>query len=386
MNVITNEHLERTTRDNSLAKSFIHELLTSAGISINGPNPWDIQVHNEAFYNRALRQPALGLGESYMDGWWDCAHLDDFFYRILHAKLEYQLKKSKRLTLDLVLAKIINFQTKLRAKEVGLKHYNLGYSLFHNMLDSRMNYTCGYWKNATTLDEAQLNKLDLVCQKLQLKPGMRLLDIGCGWGGLVKYAAEKYGVSAVGVTISQDQYEYAKENCKGLPVEIRLQDYRDVNEQFDRIASLGMFEHVGHLNYRTYMKTVNQCLAPEGLFLLHTIGSNQTTYKANGWISKYIFPNGMIPSIAQIAKAEEPLFIMEDWHNFGADYDKTLMAWQANFQKNWEKIRDQFDNRFYRMWNYYLLSCAGAFRARDMQLWQIVYSKRGVFGGYQAPR
>jgi cyclopropane-fatty-acyl-phospholipid synthase len=386
MNAASNEHLEKMTMETNLAKSFIIELLTSAGITPNGPQPWDIQINNELFYKQVLREHALALGESYMDGWWDCARLDDFFFRIIRGKLESKLKKSLRLLFKLALAKVVNFQTKKRAKQVGLKHYNLGYDLFHHMLDSRMNYTCGYWKNADTLDQAQLNKLDLVCKKLQLKPGMRFLDIGCGWGGLIKYAAENYGVNAVGITISQHQYEYAKKNCAGLPVEVRLQDYRDLKEKFDCIASLGMFEHVGHLNYRTYMQIAYECLIDNGLFLLHTIGSDVSTFKANEWISKYIFPNGMIPSISQFGEAEEGLFIMEDWHNFGADYDKTLIAWHNNFEKNWPEIQHQFDQRFYRMWNYYLLSCAGAFRARDIQLWQIVLSKKGVIGGYQAPR
>lgn len=367
------------------AKNIISTLLNSTGIQINGQNPFDIQVHNEKFYGRVLNEGALGLGESYMDGWWDCAHLDCFFEKILRANLENKIKKSKRLLLKILLNKIINFQTKIRSLEVGRKHYDLGSTLFHHMLDSRMNYTCGYWENAPNLEEAQLAKLELTCRKLLLKPGMTLLDIGCGWGGLAKYVAEKFGVRVVGITISQQQYEYAKEICKGLPIEIRFQDYRDVHEKFDRICSLGMFEHVGYLNYSAYMKIVHRCLIEDGLFLLHTIGNNVTEIP-NEWTTKYIFPNGMIPSIPLIGQAAEGLFVMEDWHNFGADYDKTLVAWHANFKQNWNKLKSQYDERFYRMWNYYLLSCAGGFRARGMQLWQIVFSKEGIIGGYRAPR
>jgi cyclopropane-fatty-acyl-phospholipid synthase len=269
---------------------------------------------------------------------------------------------------------------------VGFKHYDLGNRLFEAMLDSRMNYTCGYWKNAKNLDEAQLHKLELTCQKLLLKPGMRMLDIGCGFGALAKYAAENYGVKVVGVTISKEQRDYAQQNCAGLPVEIRFQDYRDVNEKFDRIASLGMFEHVGHLNYRTYMNVANKCLSDDGIFLLHTIGSKVSSVASDEWISKYIFPNGMLPSIPQIGNAAEGLFVMEDWHNFGADYDKTLMAWYANFNHHWDQLKSYYDERFYRMWKYYLLSCAGLFRARYTQLWQIVFTKQGILGGYQSPR
>ena len=271
--------------------------------------------------------------------------------------------------------------------EVGVKHYDLGNDLFIRMLDKNMNYTCGYWRNATNLNEAQLNKLELTCRKLMLKPNMRILDIGCGFGAFAKYAATNYGVKVIGVTISKEQCEYAKQNCSGLPVEIRFQDYRDItNEKFDRIVSLGMFEHVGHRNYRTYMEIVRNCLNDDGLFLLHTIGNNLSTVYGDEWLNKYIFPNGMLPSIAQIANASESLFVMEDWHNFGAYYDKTLLAWFENFNDNWDQLKDHYDERFYRMWSYYLLSCAGMFRARRTQLWQIVFSKLGVRGGYQAPR
>lgn len=368
------------------AKKMVIQLLESAGIQVNGNRPWDIRVHNDAFYGRVLLEKDLGLGESYMEGWWDSERLDVFFDRVLRARVEKKIKSNYRAIFKLAFLKMVNQQTKKRALEVGRKHYDLGNMLFKCMLDSRMNYTCGYWKNAENLEQAQFNKLELTCQKLLLKPGMRLLDIGCGWGALAKHAAEKYGVEVVGITISEEQCAFAKERCKGLPVDIRFQDYRDMDEKFDRIVSLGMFEHVGHLNYHTYMKVVHQTLAEDGLFLLHTIGANHSNVTANAWINKYIFPNGMLPSAVQIAKAYEAFFVMEDWHNFGADYDKTLMAWQDNFTQHWEELKKYYDERFYRMWNYYLLSCAGGFRARDMQLWQIVFSKQGVAGGYQAPQ
>jgi cyclopropane-fatty-acyl-phospholipid synthase len=369
-----------------IAKSVVLELLQSAGITVNGHNPWDIQVHNDEFYTRVLHQGSLGAGEAYMDGWWDCPALDQFCERVIRANLENKIRSSHRLAFKFVLSKILNFQTRKRSLEVGEKHYDLGNDLFKYMLDSRMIYTCGYWHNANSLDEAQLNKLNLTCQKLWLKPGMRVLDIGCGWGGFAKYAAENFGVEVVGITISKNQYDAAKENCKDLPIEIRFQDYRDLNEKFDRIVSLGMFEHVGHLNYRTYMQTVQNCLTDDGIFLLHTIGNNETFFETNPWISKYIFPNGMLPSIAQIGKAAEKLFVMEDWHNFGADYDKTLMAWHANFHQHWDELKAHYSEHFRRMWNFYLLSTAAAFRTRDIQLWQIVFSKKGLKGGYQVTR
>lgn len=366
---------------------FVQDLLNLAGITINGAQPWDIQIRNEGFFDRVFNQGILGLGESYMDGWWDAHAIDEFICRLLIANLEPQVKQNKQFILYALFRKLFNFQTKRRALEVGRKHYDLGNELFECMLDSRLNYTCGYWKNASSLDEAQLHKMDLVCKKLMLKPGMRLLDIGCGWGSLVKYAAEKYGVQAVGITISEQQCELAKKNCAGLPVEIRFQDYRDINEKFDRIVSLGMFEHVGHHNYRTYFEITENCLENEGLFLLHTIGSNVTCYKTNPWINKYIFPNGMIPSINQIGTNIERLFVMEDWHNFGADYDTTLLAWYNNFNTHWKNKLDQlYDERFRRMWNFYLLMSAGSFRARELQLWQIMLAKKGVKNGYQGVR
>jgi cyclopropane-fatty-acyl-phospholipid synthase len=255
------------------------------------------------------------------------------------------------------------------------------------MLDKRMNYSCAYWKNAQNLDQAQENKLELICRKINLKPGMRVLDIGCGWSAFGKYAAEKYDVKVTGITVSKEQVELGRKFCEGLPVEIRLMDYRGLNEKFDRIVSVGMFEHVGYKNYRTFFETANKCLTEDGLFLLHTIGTNKSEDTLDIWSEKYIFPNGMLPSVAQIGKTIENLFVMEDWHNFGTDYDKTLMAWYNNFDKNWEKIKDKYSERFYRMWKYFLLSSAGSFRSRRRsQLWQIVLSKNGVPGGYQSVR
>lgn len=367
------------------AKKLVCELLQSANIELNGNQAWDIQVHNEEFYSRVIKDGSLGFGEAYMDGWWSCQRIDMLFERIIKSGIQDKIKNDKWILFKILMYKLINSQSKHRSLEVGRKHYDLGNDLFKNMLDIRMNYTCGYWRDATNLNEAQLAKLDIVCQKLMLKPGMTVLDIGCGFGAFAKYAAQNYGVKVTGVTISQQQCEYAKQNCAGLPVEILFQDYRDIKGKFDRIVSLGMFEHVGAKNHRTYMKVANRCLNDDGLFLLHTIGDNVTSHLVDKWIGTYIFPNGLLPSIAQIARAAENIFVMEDWHNFGVDYDKTLMAWHENFNKNWDFLKSHYDERFQRMWNYYLLSCAGSFRARYIQLWQIVFSK-GIKSGYQAPR
>jgi cyclopropane-fatty-acyl-phospholipid synthase len=372
---------------NEKYKKPVEQLLNYAGIKINGNDPWDIKIYDDRFYKRAVTEVELGMGESYMDKWWDAEKIDELIYRILRADLLNKVKRNYKIALQLAGFYLINMQARRRAFIIGERHYDLGNDLFQSMLDKRMNYSCAYWKNAETLDEAQENKLDLICRKLYLKPGMRVLDIGCGWGAFGKYAAEKYDAQVVGITVSKEQVALGEELCKGLPVEFRLQDYRQVNEKFDRIISVGMIEHVGHKNYREYFKVAARNLIDDGLFLLHTIGEVRSVKKTDAWTHKYIFPNGMLPSIAQLSKAVEGLFIIEDLHNFGADYDKTLMAWFKNFNDNWEHLKNKYSERFYRMWKYFLLSSAGAFRARNKnQLWQLVLSKNGVPDGYISVR
>jgi cyclopropane-fatty-acyl-phospholipid synthase len=372
--------------NNRKLKTGIGDLLQLAGIRVNGNNPWDIKVYNEQFYTTALAGGSLSIGEAYVEKWWDFIQLDEFFSRALHADLENIIKKNWKLLPAIIFTKLFNRQSKSLAFHNGQKHYDLGNDLFTHMLDKRMVYTCGYWNGAATLDEAQEKKLDLTCRKLNLQPGMHVLDIGCGWGSFAKFAAENYSVQVTGITVSAEQVALGKKLCAGLPVEIKLMDYREVNEKFDCIVSLGMFEHVGYKNYRTYMQMTNRCLKDDGLFLLHTIGSNTSETLNDPWINKYIFPNSLLPSIKQIGKAMEGLFVMEDWHNFSADYDKTLIAWHDNFVNNWNALKDQFDEKFFRIWTYYLLMCAGSFRSRKNQLWQIVLSKKGIPGGYASIR
>ncbi|AWL12763.1 Cyclopropane-fatty-acyl-phospholipid synthase [Saliniradius amylolyticus] len=366
----------------SRADNEFTELLAKAGIEVNGNQPWDIQLTEPGVPERVFAYGNLGLGEAYMDGAWDCQAVDQFICRALKAHLEQHIQPS-RLLWHALKYRLLNRQTSNKAWEVGEHHYDLGNDFYETMLDKRLTYTCGYWKDAETLDEAQEAKLDLICRKLDLKPGMRVLDIGCGWGSFMAYATEHYGVECVGVTISKEQVDWAKRRYRDLPLDFRLQDYREMNETFDHIVSIGMFEHVGHKNYRTYMEVAHRCLKEGGKFLLHTIGKNDRSTPTNAWIDKYIFPNGELPSVGQIGDAADDLFVVEDVHNFGADYDKTLMAWHQNFEAAWPQFKDKLSERFYRMWRYYLLSCAGAFRARDIQLWQWVLSKDGIEGGYQ---
>lgn len=366
------------------------QALTLADIKVNGPRPWDLQVHDERLFARVRSHGLTGLGDAYIDGWWDCDALDQMFSRALVADLPRLLKFNPDAVGTYLKESLLNLQSKPRAARNIERHYNLGNDLFQATLDPLMLYTCGYWKDAATLDQAQINKLDLACRKLGLKPGMRVLDLGCGWAGFGKYAAAQYGVSVVGVTLSDEQVKFGREVCRGLPVDLRLMDYRDLDERFDRVVSLGMVEHIGPKNYRTYMRVIDRVLNDGGLALLQFIASRDSFPNLHrselNWITRHIFPGGVLPSLAQFGKAIDNLFVVEDLHNFGAHYEPTLLAWAANFERNWEGIKDKYGPQFYRMWRYYLLSCAGVFRARRYQLWQIVLSKNGVPGGYESVR
>ena len=358
------------------AKQRVTELLSTAGISVNGSAPYDIKVHNDDFYKRVLAGGSLALGESYMEKWWDCDRPDEFITQLLTTDLEDKIK-SPKMKAAILLTKILNYQTRSRALDNVRMHYNIGNDLFSKTLDKHMMYSCAYYKDAKTLDEAQENKLELACRKLKLEPGMHVLDIGSGWGGFAKYAAEKYGAKVTGISLSEEQVKYCKVLCNGLPVEIRLQDYREVNQKFDRIVSFGMYEHVGYKNHRTYMEAANRCLKDDGLFLLETIGNPVTRTYNDPWVNKYIFPGCVVPSITQIGQGIEGIFLIDDLHTFPAeDYVKMLIQWHRNFTSNWNELKDKYDETFYRMWTYYLLFCAGYFRAKRNVLWQLVLSKR----------
>jgi len=370
------------------AERFIRELTAAIDVQIGGSRPHDITVHDDRFYARVLGAGSLGLGESYMDGWWDCADLPGLFCRIALGDVEHKLPRTPALVLEAAKARLLNLQSRSRATFVANLHYNATIDAYQSMTDRWVTLSCAYWKTARTLDEAQEAKLDLIAKKLQLKPSDRVLDIGCGFGAFARFTAQRYGCSIVGINVSEEQLRRARELSGDLPIEYRLADYRDVGaywdgRPFDAIVSTGMFEHVGFKNYRAYMAVAHQTLKPGGLFLLHTIGSNVTTTTNDPWFDRYIFPNGLLPSIRHIGTSIEGLFVMEDWHNFGADYEKTLIAWYENFERKWT---GDTSDRFFRMWRYYLLSAAGIGRSRTKQLWQIVLSKGGVPGGYASVR
>ena len=361
----------------AVLESYYQKLLDDIDVKINGTRPWDIGIKNSKMFKRILLNGSIGLGESYMDGWFDCEQLDVFFEKILRKGIDYKVGGMPAF-LTMVRSRLTNLQSISRAFVVGEKHYDIGNDLFALMLDKRMIYTCGYWpKEVSNLEESQKAKLDLVAKKLNLQPGMKVLDIGCGWGGAAKYLAETHDVSIVGITISQEQAKLARETCAGLDIDIRLSDYRELDEKFDAIYSIGMFEAVGYKNYRTYFEIIHHCLKKEGVFLLHTIGVGQSTTSTDPWVEKYIFPNGMMPSSKQITGAIEGLFKIDDWHNFGPDYDKTIMCWHSNFTKHYQSLKLNYDQRFFRMWTYWLLLSAASFRSGSNHLWQILLSQPG---------
>lgn len=366
----------------------LRDLAAAAGVRFNGDAPWDIQVRDPAVYRQILARGSLGFGEAYMDGLWDCERLDELFHRLLSIDVDEKMMglARARILLDSLRHRLFNLQSTARAFLVGEHHYDIGNDVFEAMLDSSMSYSCAYWARADDLEQAQRDKLDLICRKLELKPGEHLLEIGCGWGGLARHAATHYGVRVTGVTVSREQRKLALERCAGLPVDIQLLDYRAIQGSYDKAVSVGMFEHVGTKNYPAYFETAHRVLKGDGLFLLHTIGSHTTSNRVDPWIDRYIFPNGKLPSAMELAAHVEGLFLIEDWHNFGPDYDRTLMAWWKAFEAAWPGLSGKYDERFHRMWKYYLHCCAGFFRSRQGQLWQLVLSKRERPGTYRSVR
>jgi cyclopropane-fatty-acyl-phospholipid synthase len=363
------------------AESIVRELFGLAGIEIDGAGLGDIRVKDPRFYERVIRDASVGFGEAYMDEWWETDALDVTIDKIMRANLKQKIQGSWRMRALTVKALLLNLQAKTRSGASVEAHYDIGNDLYTRMLDERMVYTCAYWggsgSRAKTLTEAQEAKLDLVCRKVGMKPGMRVLDLGCGWGGLASWAAEKYGCDVLGVTLSKDQVSLGNEKWKHLPVKLELRDYRDVVGTFDRVVSIGMMEHVGPKNHRAMMEVIDRCLVDDGVALVHTIANNKSLRHGTPFIEKYIFPNAVAPSIAQIGRAMEGLFVLEDLHNIGPDYDPTLMAWWDNFDRTYGEISHRYDRKFYLMWKFYLLAAAGASRSRDGQLYQVVMTKTG---------
>jgi len=364
--------------DAKRANELVHDALAEAGITVGGSAPWDITINDERFYQRVLRDGTLGFGEAYMEGWWDSPALDQTIDRVCRDRIRDQVKENWVLLAHAVKARVLNRQSEKRAFDIAYKHYDIGNDLYESMLDKRMLYTCAYWANATTLEQAQEAKLELVCRKIGLKPGMRVLDLGCGWAGFASYAAEKYGVTVTGYTVAAEQVRWANAQYPHLPIDIRHEDYRKATGQYDAVVSIGLMEHVGPKNYRGYMELVDRCLAPGGVGFVHTICGNRTTAYIEPWFDKYIFPNAVLPTPDAIIAAMERLFIVEDMANIGEHYDPTLMAWWERFDAAWPRLEAKYGKTFYRMWKYYLLGCAGGFRSRETQLFQLVFTRSGT--------
>ncbi len=368
---------------NRTYRTLVTQILSEAGLAVGRERPFDLHVKDERFYGRFLADGTLGLGESYVEGWWECDDLAEMMARFARAGLSRKFGRSPRVVLNTLRARIANEGSPKNAEEGVRAHYDIGHDLYEAMLDDTLVYTCAFWSGTETLGQAQRQKLELVCRKLLLAPGQTVLDIGCGWGGFAEYATKHYGVSVVGITNSREQAAAARLRCAGLPVEIRLGDYREATGTFDRVASMGMFEHVGYKNHRAYMELVGRCLKDDGVTLVHTMGRRKSVVRGNDqWITKYIFPNTQVPSVQQIGEAIDDLFVVEDWENLSVNYEKTLLAWHANFERNWPSLEARYGERFHRMWRYYLLIFAGWYRARALQLWQVVLTKDGMPGGY----
>ena len=367
------------------SKDICLEILDKAGVPVNSTEPWSIQVHNDRLWDRVVSQHQLGMGEAYIDGWWDSQSVDQMLTKLLSVNVVSLLRPSPTVIYTALKSTILNRQTKSRASNNAKHHYNIGNELYSRMLDKEMVYSCAYWQGAQTLDQAQINKFDLICRKLKLEPGMRMLDIGSGWGGLLRHAVKNYGVIGYGISPADQQIKGATERSQGLGITFTQMDYRELTGQFDRIVSIGMMEHVGPKNLRTFFEKCDDLLNPDGIALHHTISSTYSKNSTDPYFDRYIFPGGVIPSPAQISKAAEKLFIVEDLHNFGLDYDRTLMAWHENINQHWDEI-PQYDQRFQRMWNYYLLASAAGFRARNLGLIQMVFRKNGPKPAYISER
>jgi cyclopropane-fatty-acyl-phospholipid synthase len=367
--------------DERRAHDTVKELLASAGVIVGGDAPWDIRVHDDRMYTRMLRDGTLGVGESYMEGWWDCDAIDEMLTRVIRARVDLVVRESWVLLAQFVRAKLLNLQA-ARAFEVGKVHYDVGNDLYRAMLGPRMIYTCGYFKDTDDLDAAQDAKLDLVCRKIGAAPGMRVLDLGCGWGGFAAFAAERYGAHVTGYTVSREQVAWANEHHAHLPIDIRLDDYRNATGKYDAVISIGLMEHVGPKNHRAYMEHAAELVVPGGPIFVHTIGANRPQAQIDPWFGKYIFPNAAIPTMGQLTTAMDDLLTCEDVHNIGPHYDKTLMAWMQRFNAAWPSFREHYGDTFYRMWKFYLLASAAGFRTRYLNLFQIVAT---VWGNAQPP-
>ena len=380
-------YLPVTYNSNPKSQDWLAQLLASADIHLNGSRPWDIQIKHPQTLQRLLSQGGSALGESYMDGWWECQAIDLMVERAMRAGLQEKLATPR--------AWWESFKGGMRPRDgvdqsriVGRMHYAVGNQVFQAMLDPYMAHSCAYWvEGAQTLEEAQIAKLEMVCRKLQLRPGMRVLDMGCGWGSFMRYAAEHYGVTVLGLSNVPHQIELGKTLARHLPVQFELSDYAQFNtdgkSKFDRIVSIGTFEQLGQAHVAAFFETAKRCLKDDGWMLLQTQGKSNRQRLLDAWNDKYIYPQGYLPRLDEVTQASEAHFVVEDVHNIGADHDRTLLHWHQRFEMAWPQLRLSHDERFYRMWRFHLLSSAASFRTRHHQMWQLVLSPKGLHKVYR---
>ncbi|MCM2304160.1 MAG: cyclopropane fatty acyl phospholipid synthase [Elusimicrobia bacterium] len=359
------------------AESDMRALLSRAGIAVGGGRPWDIRVADPEFYRRALTGGGPALGESYADGWWEADRLDEVFHRLFRAGLHERLAPGPWPGLRALAGRFRDFRASLRSHGSAGARSGPGGDVFQAMLGARMSFTCAYWKGARNLDEAVEGGMELVCRKLELKRGMSVLDLGCGWGAFARYAAERHGVSVTGVDIDAERVKLGRELCKGLPVALRVQDHKEVRGRFDRVVSIGLMENVALGDYRASMAAAAQCLKADGIALIHAVGRNDGALRVDPWLDRSLFPDGAAPTLARLAGAMEGHFVAEDVHNLGPHYDPTLLAWHDNLARRWPELRGRYGDRAYRTLKVSLLCAAGGFRARRSQLFQIVMTRPG---------
>jgi cyclopropane-fatty-acyl-phospholipid synthase len=377
------------------SKELMMGLLKEAGIVVGK----DLLVHDESMWMDWMANGMLAIGESYMAKQWESKiPLDQLLFRLM--KLPSASKKrmfsSWNARFVALSARLFNYQSVARAGIVGSHHYDLGNDFYNQWLDPNLQYSCAYWKDVDVntspeaLAAAQERKMRLIGDKLNLKPGMKVLEIGCGWGCLAVFLAKEYGCHVTGITISNEQLKGARERAAKDKVSdltsFEYQDYRSMDKEFDRVVSIAMLEAVGYQNMDEYMAVIKRCLKTGGLALVHSICANRSTKTAHQrWITRYIFPNGFLPSLKQICQFAEKKFVVEDVHNLGPDYDKTLMCWHDGFQAKIASGDIKRPEVFKRMWEFYLVYCAAGFRARTIQLYQVALSKHRA-ERYDAPR
>jgi len=368
-------------------QDWLAQLLASADIHLNGNRAWDIHINHPHLLTRLLKQGGVALGDSYMDGWWECQAIDQMLERAMRARLHEKLQ-TPRAWWESLRGRMRHSDSEGPSRIVGRMHYQVGNPVYQAMFDTHMTHSCAYWvEGAQTLEEAQLAKLEMICRKLQLKPGMRILDIGCGWGSFMRYAAEHYGVTVIGLTTSEGQLKLGQELAGSLPVQFEMTDYLQFNpdskSRFDRIVSIGLFDQLGAHNFSAFFQTAKRSLKDDGWMLLQTQGKTQRSGLLDAWDDKHIHPTGYIPRLDEVTQASEAHFVVEDVHNFGADHDRTLQQWHQRFEMAWPQLRLSHDERFYRMWRFHLLSSAASFRTRHKQMWQLVLSPKGLHKVYR---